>query len=455
MTRNFATKLIPPLWLLLWLLVACAQNTPTSPATPINEDVAAPLVFTPPVLVPTFTPLSTPGPLPTFTPNVVQTVAATSTPVNFNETAVELRYNIPAIGLDRRLQAKVGGSIILVDEITLLAVEQVNQPGILLEIRQAVEGLELAPVPEGCDTCVWFRYDLPLTGVSEEGWLQDPILLASIENYMAINLGPHFPPDTVLGLRRSASPFAPAHSLALTANGRLWAWLATEGQISELSDEQAAVLSNLLPELPIATLDNQYLVECAGTPNETLWLNPTGEKKEVFITCPAYALPTTLLPLYLVLHELLTEKTADVALPQPPFGFPLDALLDYRRADGPRLTLYQDGTLQLQTADLTYTTTLTTTTPISLTGNLLASGILQPGLTTFFVTDTGTPTPAVPLSILLVRATDGVWDGQWENTADIPALLELDTLLNSLLALAQPQETATPTGTETAVTPTP
>lgn len=425
------------------LLMGCSNPQP--PATPGGETAQIPQ-FTPPVLAPTFTPLGTFNPPATFTPPPNATVVATTTPIPFDEKALELRYTIPALGLDRRLEGNIASQIVLVDETSLVAAERPNQSGVLLEMRQALSQVAVTAVPADCMGCVQLNYNLYITGQSGSGWLQDPTLLASLENYFATYLGPHFPPGTVLGLRRSATPFAPAHTLALAADGRLWLWLATEAQVSEPVQLTAdSPLFTLLAQLPIADLGDLYNVECPVASIETLYLNPTGEDKKIRIICPSYSLPTPLQSLYVAVDELLATKLADVALPSPPYGFPLAAVLDYKRADGNHLTLFQDGSVTLETADLTYTTTLTTTTALSLTSSLLESGILQPGLTTFQPIVTGTPADTAPVSTLLVRWVDGVYDGKWANTAEIPALAELDALLNTFLALSLPQTAVSPT----------
>src|SRR5690606_7332989 len=106
-----------------------------------------------------------------------------------------------------------------------------NQAAVLLEIQGALLNRQLAELPDDCDRCVHFSYELPLVPQQGAGWLEDPVFLASVENFMAVNLGPHFPPDTVLGLRRRASAYNVAQTLALTADGTLWRWLATASAV--------------------------------------------------------------------------------------------------------------------------------------------------------------------------------------------------------------------------------
>ncbi len=124
------------------LLLGCRQPPsppPVATALPLIEGV--PTVAAPsPVaqLPPTFTPrpadmAPSPTPGPTRPP---ATPRPTNTPIPFDETAVELRYQIPSLGLDRRLQGNINSQIIYVDEATSLAFQRNNQASILLELQQ-------------------------------------------------------------------------------------------------------------------------------------------------------------------------------------------------------------------------------------------------------------------------------------------------------------------------------
>ena len=186
-------------------VVIVPDNAPPT-ITPTLDNRELPITFTP---APTYEP-------PTATPYISPTPSPTrptATPIPFGETAVELIYSIPALNLERRLQGNIASQIIFVDEMTGEARQRSNQSSILLELQQVLPDLELEPVPQGCDSCVHFEYSLPLSEKSGSGWLRDPVLLASVENLMAVVLGPHFREDTILGLRRSASPYFPAHTI--------------------------------------------------------------------------------------------------------------------------------------------------------------------------------------------------------------------------------------------------
>ncbi|MBK8988559.1 MAG: hypothetical protein IPM39_21235 [Chloroflexi bacterium] len=440
-------------WLALLLAAGLLSGCANSATPDANEQAVGALLPRPPVtLQPTFTPQPTAGPLPTITPPPARPTAVPNTPIPFGDTAVELRYQIPALGLDRRLQGSIAAEIITVDEATGAARKRTNQAGIMLELNSALPQMDLAPLPEGCDTCVYVEYSLPNQGLSGAGWLQDSVLLASIENYLTAALGPHFPPDTIVGLRRSASPYAPTHSIALTSDGRVWTWLATEPQISPPTPENPPILplERLTDQSP-AGWQSEYTVECLGSPLETLAVTYGETTWQGLITCPELALPDTLLPLYLWLDERLAAKIEPSALPQPDRLFPLDALVQYRRADGARLTLLADGALiGVDTAGVVFTGTLTATSPISLTTTLVKSNLLQPGLRTFNTSQTATS----PQTVLVVRGPTGLLDGQWTTLPDNAIFATLDALWADLIGLPEARETAVPPAT-IAPSPTP
>ncbi|MBK6325658.1 MAG: hypothetical protein IPF56_06885 [Chloroflexi bacterium] len=447
-------RLLLLLSIALWLLIGCADN---GRANPNGQTAVLPSPRPATTLQPTFTPQATAGPLPSLTPPPPRPTAVPSTPIPFADTVFELRYQIPALSLDRRLQGNVASEIVAVDETTGLSRQRSNQAGIMLELRAALPAMKLEPLPADCPGCVSVTYDMPGLDVSGSGWLQDPVLLASIENYLTAALGPHFPPDTVVGLRRAASPYAPAHSVALTSDGRIWTWLATEAQVSSPGEAATDLLSlSLLPDLPLTDLQPTYAADCAGSPLETLLIRRSDIAWEGEIVCPEMALPDTLLPLYLELDQRLAAKTADVSLPRPALPFPLDGLVDYRRADGSQLTLLADGTLiGIDTSSNVFTGTLTSTSPLSLTATLVRSNLLQPGLRTF----TAAPS-AMPQTILVVRGPTGVLDGQWDTLPDREIFVTLNNLLADLIGggpadPAAPQPEAEETAVSTTIAPSP
>lgn len=444
-------RLVAGILFIFLLLAACSQP----PAeTPESDDAE---------VRPQLTPDAIPTLYPTFTrPSATQTATAvpqdTPTPrstIDFEQPVVEFRYRIPALQLDRRLEANVNGEITVVDETVGLASMRQNQGGILLELQDALPELELEPLPADCDGCVAFSYSLPIDGVSDEGWLRDPVMLASVENYTSVAVGPHFPPDTILGLRRGATAYDVAHSLALTSEGQLWRWLATEGQVAAPVplEEASPQLVPLLTELPLQSLTERYVVQCPGAPTETLFLNPTDAEEDftIEIGCPAFSLSRPLLPLYLEMDRLLQEVVPEEEPLRPPPEIPLATLLDYQRGDGARLSVLLDGTARAKKpGGETVTTTLTSNQVLSMTTALVESDVLQPGLEAYVAGDIA--------NILLVRGLRGMSEVAWTEDdgppeGALPQIRFLDSLLDELLA--EPEETEESIGPQPSQTSTP
>ncbi|MBK8899988.1 MAG: hypothetical protein IPM53_02280 [Anaerolineaceae bacterium] len=456
-------------WLSLLILLsvtlaACGGQSPDQTGL---TDLPVP---TSPVIPPTYTPLPPGSQLGTF-PVVTVTQAplpteVTKTPIPFGSNVVELRLTIPAIGLDRRLQGGVSSQIILVDESSGFSVQRDNQAGVLLDLQRVLPELELEPVPPGCDTCIRLSYNLPFSDAQGEGWLQDPVLLASLENYFTTALGPYFPAEAIVGLRRSATPYAPAHWVAVVADGRMFRWMAHESQVALVTGAPPALLNAFDATDPQA-LAQQYTAPCPGTALESLLVAGRSSERLIALVCPEYAISTTIQPLYVALDDALAELLAasDATLPRPPAQFPLDAVLQYNRLDGAHLTLFDDGTAVALTSGQPVTTTLGSSQVISLTTSLLESGVLRTGLTTFIAPESTagvsvTPTSSAARSVLLVRGPDAVYDGQWFSMVNVPELAELNALLNEILlggGTAVPPETpeGTPEATPDAANETP
>ncbi|GAB4267972.1 MAG: hypothetical protein Kow0080_10480 [Candidatus Promineifilaceae bacterium] len=416
-----------------------ANETVVTAPTPVTVPTAE--GNTSPALPPTFTPGSQSIATPTQTPQLAATaVSPTDTPIPFGQTSVQFRIRIPALQLDRRLIGTVSSQITVVDETTGRAVQRGNQAGPLLELRQALPQLVLEPVPEGCESCVYFEYELPLIPVSGSGWLRDPVMLASVENFLTVALGPHFPPDTMLGLRRGVSPYAPANSLALTADGRLWRWLAVDDDIAPpLPPEQVGeILLNTAVSAANAPLADSYIVDCLRLPVETLYLNVT-EPRTIQLRCPGLALPTTLVPLYQQLDGWMAPVIAPAAIEQPPTAVSLTTVLDYTRPDTSHLTIEMNGSVTaVSAAGDVVTTTVTLEALAALTRPFLESGVLQPGLTTLQQTDTA-------VYRLIVRSEQGLLDGSWPTADNRPILQELEQLMADLLESTPATPEASPT----------
>lgn len=425
--------------LLCAFVVACDQQQTPTPPEAAPDDAAAPTgtAVVIPTLYPTDTPLASPAATATAT------AAATPSPqstIDFEQPVIEFHYQIPALALDRRLEANVGGRITVVDETRGVAAIRENQGGVLLELQDALPQLELPAMPAECESCVSFSYELPLDEESRQGWLTDTVMLASVENYTSVLLGPHFPPGTDLGLRRSATPYDVAHSLALTEEGQLWRWLATEPEVAQPQPvaELDAELQTILDEIEREALAEEYRVACTGAPVETLYLgddaavadDETDAQDSITITCPSFSLPSTLLPLYLRLDALMEPLLAEQGMPRPPLEIPLDTMVDYQRGDGARLTLTLDDQALVTDAEETVITeTLTAGQVISFSTSLLEADLFAPGIDAYVSGESD--------NLLLVRGTQGMVEAAWDGSSAPAALAgdvaQLDELLEQLL----------------------
>lgn len=384
-------------------------------------------------LIPTLYPTATPGPtaLPTNT-RPPQPTKIPDTPVAFDETVVELRYAIPGLDLDRTIVGNVASQIEITDQTTGISTTRINQIGVLLELQQSLAELELAEIPDACENCVFLEYRLPMEGTEDAGWLENTQLLASVENFTAAMLGPHFPPDTIVGMRRSATPYHVAHTVALTSDGRLWRWTATEAEVEgpQPSDDEAAEFVVELEELDISAMNDIYSAACPqGSGVETLFLNNSGIGSQIQVVCPELALPATLLPIYQLLDQLADDKVTEEGLqiPEPPI--PLEALLYYHRSDGVETSLLIDDQISILAGDgITLTDTLTNSFALSLTIDLVESGALKEGVSNF---------PEIPTgNFVIVRGPDNIWEAGWTDEPDsliLPVIEQLDELIDRKL----------------------
>jgi hypothetical protein len=276
-------------------------------------------------------------------------------------------------------------------------------------------------------------------------------MLASVENYLSLALGPHWPVGTVAGLRRSASPYQVAHTIALTSAGELYRWRATEPEVTGAEEVE-------LPPLPGAelALAGEYTVTCPGAPLETLYLAPAGdgEGATTTISCPAYSLPPALLPLYVALDQQLAPLFAGEGLAQPPSDIPLETMVVYELPGDGRILLLLDDTAFFEvpgSGDEPDTLSLEAGTVLSLAAALEESGALAPGLAGYIAAEAD--------YILLVRTEAGmaevVWDGQ-PPAALAPGVEALDAIWEQLAgAPLAPAGTPTATGTPATATPRP
>jgi len=446
MASNVSRRLIL-LALLLGLVGLAAACNRAGETVPTPSLVSPSLLQTRelPTVYPTATPLPSPTPASTNTP---QPAVATPTEVAFDQLVADVRYSIPRLGLDRRIRATVAGEIEVIDENAGASVILKNRPGVVIEMQQSLPRATIEDLPPGCDACVQVEYELPLSDLSGAGWLRDVQLLASLENYAAVALGPYFPPGTIAGLRRGATAFEVAHSAAFTAAGELWTWTATEEQISEPQivaglQEQAASSLALVdwPTLPESVGALCY----QGGGVETLLLDSPDGPKSVEVRCPELFLPGQLVPIYSMLSDAAGQRLRGSEVAPPELPLALDTVVYFRRADGASLTLSAAGQLQAIDVDGTsYTLTLTNTETLSLTTALMDSSLLEPGPSALFEDDPG--------NVLVIRAYDGVYELAWSEEDELPAavIAPWNDLLEMALAAAGAENGGSPAPAPTA-----
>jgi hypothetical protein len=424
------------------------SSSPTdAPQSAIKDDTGLPESLSSlPTLYPTATVPPTraatlTAPVPTATPEPTQ--------VPLDTAVVALRYEIPALGLSRRLEGTMGSQVVLVDETTGITNTLTNQAGVMIELQQAFSNLSLPPVPDDCQRCVRVEFALPLLNQAGAGHLTDPVLLASLENYMALALGPHFPPGTAIGLRRSASPYDVAQTVALTEDGLAHRWLATQAEVPEPVPAQETLATIRESLVGVSLPRRGYVADCPGVSIETLMVSGQDETVVLPVVCPDLVLPSGLVPAYLALDALLATVNADSAVGRPVHALGLQDVLYYRRADGASLALAASGRMILVglTAEPVLQT-MTTTTPVSLTLTLSATGALIPGADALITTGD----PLLPgdepvfdtANVLGLRLADGVYSIGWEGAAPAALVEPLALLDERLDALLAPTESPAP-----------
>lgn len=422
------TATVKHLWLVpvfIWMIGAC-----TSPSPPANDNQTNALPLPTSINVPpTFTP-SESNPFPTAEPvPTARTLPSPipNTPIPFDDIVVSIRLEIPALAYDRLLEGNIGGEIEVRDLQADTTLRLERQAVILIELQQALDDFALEPLPDGCTSCPLLEVQLPLDQIGYSGWLQDQVLLASLQNYFAVTLGPHFPPQTAVGLRRSASPYTPAQSLALLEDGSLLIWqenLERPVQFFTAEPELLSAVSFILD----TEFQSQYAAVCDGVPIETMLLDfPQTEPQWIGIACPAYALPIDLVPLYAQLDALMNASIQG-ALPIPETGLPLTALLQYQPEPPTKLTIQSNGivTVLAATGEL-ITSTITLDDYEALTRPFFEEEIVKLGLTTFSdSSDHDTH--------LLIRGAEGVYDASWPQSSGVTELEAINALVETLLA---------------------
>lgn len=435
------------------LLAGCDRNGESARRTAISSGEQVEGIQLEGEIVPTIYPSRTiPATSTPKLPAATSTPSPTTTPIDYQQIAVVLRYHVPGIGLDRSISANISSQIELKDAATDEVVNISNQPHVLIELQQVLKDIELEPVPSNCTMCVRIEYELPMAGESGSGWLQDKRLLASLENYTAVLMGPHFPVGTIMGLRRSATLFHAAHTVALTEDGQVWHWKANDSRFESPGVFEGDLISllNARDDLDPETLRNRYVTTCPQGPGfEELYLPGGEEDINIRLTCPELTLPGSLLPIYVQLDALVNEyiELDQTQIPEP--TVPLSATLQFKRSDGLNLTIFQDNSVSVIDAQgQVFTGTISNTIVSSVTHELITRELLQPG-----VVDTLEQTWA---NNIFVRGQGDVYETGWFDEIR-PELADFLAWLEDLIVQIQlpPQEEEVPNNGAPTPSPTP
>lgn len=405
-------------------------------------------------LQPTFTPADplaqTADSLTPFPTLQSSELGATPEPsVDLNQPVLRLVYEIPAIGLERTLEANLAGRLTLTDVARENVVTISNGQRFLTEITAAIQANRelFEPVSADCDRCVIIGYDLPVSGESARGILPDPTLQASLQNLFANRLGPHFPTNTAVGHHRAASGYTVAQTVALTADGQLYRWIAADPQINVSTQALPAqtILDDYAAELTkFEGVD--LITQCPNFPNEVLIF----QEAAINLRCPELSLAQSLVEPYLLAAELSESLLADPRnLEIPATSLPFDGRLYYERNDGSTLTIFEDGAVtatfpMTPTEPISGTETITPTIlPPDIVISSIPEGEIDPLITPLLASDVIPRGVTASISLeqtefeelILIRGVDGVYEFAWSDGVGqglLPGIQILDLLLDEL-----------------------
>ncbi len=428
------------------------EITPTNNASSTERETTTVRPTVAP-LQPTFTPAdlgsNSQAPQPTQQTAELPLLETQSPTVDLNQPVLLLTYQIPAIQLNRKLEANVAGQLTLIDVTTGSQVRIPNGQRFLTEIIGAIEAnkTSFTPVAPDCSLCVTIGYELPAAGESASGALPDPLFQVSIQNLFASRLGAHFPPNTVVGHHRAASGYTVAHTAALTADGKLYRWVAADSQV-QVTDEGLPTDEALAPyTAEVETFSGVDLVAaCPNFPNEVI----VYQDQFLQIRCPELALGQALLDAYAFASDYSQPLLDDERnLPIPETRLPANARLFYAPKDGRTLTIFADGNVTA-TYPVTQTQPITGTDqtevvnlPAETINSSIPAGEIEPLIIPMLASDVIPRGVTVSLSqeqseyeeLIFIRASDGVYEFAWSDGVGqelLPGIQILDLLLERL-----------------------
>ncbi|MEM9772954.1 MAG: hypothetical protein AAF902_00125 [Chloroflexota bacterium] len=399
-------------------------------------------------LLPTNTPLTSEAaaPQPTLANDATSPSVITPSPTaDLNQPVLKLFYEIPAVQLKRTLEANLAGKLTLIDETTGEEATVPNGQRLLTEINGAIQTFkgQFEPVPPGCKTCVVVGYDLPLAGESARGILTNTQLQVSIQHLFSTRMGPHFPPDTVLGHHLSASGYTLAQTAAITSDGTLYQWIAADPQITQQTDQVLPTSTNLenFKELAQRFSGVDLVTECTNFPIEYSRI----DSETLQIRCPELSLPLELISPYEVTKALIDplledERNFDIPSTFLPFG----ARLFYEQDSGNRVTIFEDGSVEAKfIITNTIASTETETVQFETILSSIPAGEIDPLIIPMLASDVIPRGVRVSVAndqtdfdeLLLIRSIDGVYEFAWSNKVGqglIPGIQILDLLIEEL-----------------------
>lgn len=356
--------------------------------------------------------------------------------VDLNRPVIRFRIEVPAIALERSFEGNISGRTELIDHTADLSEVLSNQNRRLIEIQAVLRDLALDPLPEGCERCTYFSFSLPVEGIEAEGHLTDPIVLASVHHFLSQTLGPHFPPDTLIGHHRSASGYTAAHTAVLLEDGTIWRWFGSDTEMAPADEAEPDLLALYSDAADLFDpLEPVFDADCANFPIETVRFR----EKWVEVRCPELALPTLLVPSYetasaLSAPQLLDERNLII----PSTVLPLNSVIFFERSDGANLTLYEDGlVVTLSAAGETVTTTIPAREIEPLIEPMVSSEIIPRGVTVSIASteqngELSVDEEAEYEELILIRGSLGVYEFAWTDRVGqtlVPGIAVLDLLL--------------------------
>ena len=239
-------------------------------------------------------------------------------------------------------------------------------------------------------------------------------MLASLENYTAAHLGPHFPPGAVFGLRQSATAEHVARTVTVTESNRLWVWRATDEQVPPATS--TGLIRDLRQVMPdshiLSDLENPRSTGCPTGPGvENLLIVYENETLNYEFSCPQLSMASSLLPVYRQLADQASGEREDTESTSTDHLVKLESIIEYHLLDGTGFSVNSDGSAILRNSEgISKTAILTPSLVISATNRLIDNEFLNEGIDNFLITETE--------NFLFLRGELKTYSYSWVNQDD-------------------------------------